>query len=793
MEIYSVLLKGSYMKYNKKGLLNKISNYIINFRLLIIIAFIALTIFAALMINKTNIKSDLTIFLPDYTETKQGLKIMTDEFETYGNAYFIISNIEYEKADELAQKIKNYPLVIDIKFNDTELHYVNSCANISVMFAGSETDAEVIKSYKSIKEMLEKTGYDLTVYTGIDNQYVTKLAQEMIPIIIVITIILVIVLLLTTNSVVEMIICMVVFAVAAVINMGTNFILPYVSGITSAVAVVLQLAIAVDYAIILCKKVEDETKISENYKEGVIVALSKTIVEIVSSSLTTIAGLVCLCLMQFRLGYDMGIVLAKGVLCSLVTVFLLMPGLLYIFRNPIRKTKHKTIVPKIKKFSKFVVNSKCIFAVIFAIIIPFSIILSNKVNYAFADVDINELTQSESREAMHKLYNNFGYESTVALLVPGGDYESEKKIVERIYEIEDVTKVMSIASFEVKNGIALADDVDSKQFAELLGIDYEVSSILFMAHGAENKNYSSIFIDTNAYKVPLYKMLMYSFEKIDEGFVKLTPELEETVNTYRPLLGNAVSQLVGSVHDRIAVTIHAPLDDPASVEKVNKIRNIANEYYDGGVYTFGEITSTKDSRDTYFVDKDLIAILTIVLIFIIVFLSFKSLVGSAILIFVIQTAIWANFGLTYLYGNTPLFLAGMVVTAIQMGATIDYAIVLYNRYQSAKSAGMEKKPAMMRAMGDSFSTIFTSGFIFIICGFLTAFGVEDVYISHIGLLIGQGALISFILIFTALPQLILIFDKWIEKTTIRIRKKSDDDIQQNEDSQIEQIEAKEEQ
>lgn len=753
------------MNYSREGLLYKVSKKIIDFRIIIILLFISLTVFGLVMFNKANVTSDISIFLPDTTETKQGYYIMKDEFAAYGSANFIFLNIEYDTAEKIANDIASFPYVLNVSFDNTELHYNNASANIAVTFTGQGTDENVITTYRNIKEKYKN--YDLTTYTTIDNRYLDKLAKEMGPIIIAVAIFLIVILILTTNSYVIMIICMLMFVIAAILNVGTNFILPYVSSITSSIGIVLQIAISVDYSIILCKKIEEELKTSDNYKDAVAMALSKTIVEITSSSLTTIAGLICLCLMQFKLGYDMGIVLAKGVFFSLITVIFLMPSLIYTLRKPIEKTKHKTIIPKIKKLSKMVINTKCVFAIIFALLIPFSIVFANSVHYSYSDVDVNELVPSENRSAMHILYENFGYETTVAILVPGGDYEAEKEIVNRIKEIDKVKSVLSIASIEIKDGIVLSDSINSRQFAEVLDIDYEVASVLYMAYGVEDSNYSSIFTDANDYKVPLYKMLDYAFKKIDEGFVKLTPNLENLVNSYRPIFDNIIGQLIGPVHDRIAVNFNIKESDPEAIKKVDQIKEIASEYYTERVYTFGEITAANDSLSTYFVDKELIAILTIVVIFIIVFLSFKSIFASVLLILVIQGSIWINFSITYLCGNTPLFVTGMIVTAIQMGATIDYAIVLYNRYLNAKNAGLEKTQAMMRAMGDSFATIFISGFIFVAVGFLVGLGIDDVYVNHVGLMVGQGAAISFILVFSALPQLILIFDKWIEKTTFK--------------------------
>ena len=147
--------------------------------------------------------------------------------------------------------------------------------------------------------------------------------------------------------------------------------------------------------------------------------------------------------------------------------------------------------------------------------------------------------------------------------------------------------------------------------------------------------------------------------------------------------------------------------------------------------------------------------------------TFRTVAGSLLLVFVIQGSIWINFSFPYLMGQSPSFVTYMIVSAIQMGATIDYAIVLMNRYLVLREK-LEKKEAMVEAVNQSFPTVLTSGSILTFAGLIISWHVTDVYVGHIGLAVGRGALTSSILVMTVLPQLLVLCDRLILKTRFRI-------------------------
>jgi len=150
----------------------------------------------------------------------------------------------------------------------------------------------------------------------------------------------------------------------------------------------------------------DETERFPTEYDALIEALAKSIVEISSSSLTTIAGLVALMLMQFRLGYDLGLVLSKSIVCSLITVFLLMPGLIAYCRKPLRVTAHRSHIPQLYGWGRFLMKTKLGFVAIFLVILPMAVCCSSRTEYAFSDSSIDELVHSESRGGA---LNELGY------------------------------------------------------------------------------------------------------------------------------------------------------------------------------------------------------------------------------------------------------------------------------------------------------------------------------------------------------------------------------------------------
>ena len=747
------------------NILKKISRQIVDKRVIIMIAFLAACVYCALSISRVHVNNDITSFLPPDTDTRRGLTIMENEFTTYASANVMLANTTYERASAAAEKIETLEHVTGVTFDNSPAHFVDSAALLTISFDGTSDDENVIGAMNEIRSLT--AGFDTYTSSDIGADLLGEIAQQMVGVVALAAVVIMAVLLFTSRSYFEVVIFLIVFSVAALLNMGTNFWLGEISSITNSIAVILQLALAIDYAIIFSHRYQDEIDRFPTEREALIEALSKSIVEISSSSLTTISGLVALMLMQFRLGYDLGLVLSKGILCSLITVFLLMPGLIASFFRPLRRTTHKSHVPDITGWGRFLMKTRFGFVAVFAIILPLAIWCSSRTEYAFNDAGIDELKYSESRAAARKITGTFANDTTIAVLVPSGNYEAEKQFLRDAAELDNVKTVTGLANIEIEDGKVLTDSYTPRMFSMMLNIDFEEAEMLYAAYGVENGQYQPIFGNAETYSVPLIDMFLFLFEKIDQGIVTLDADSQETLDSLRGELERGEAQLRGENWDRMVITADVPIEGDESVALVNALRSLADgRYGEGACLVIGDVTSAKELADTFNGDSLLINLLTIAFVFIILIFTFRSVVGAALLVFVIQGSIWINFTFPYLTHTRASFVTNMIVSAIQMGATIDYAIVIMSRYLDLKKLHTPQE-AMARAVNESFPTVMTSGTIMTVAGILIAYRVSDVYIGHIGLAVGRGALISVILVLSVLPQLIVLLDKVIEKTTFR--------------------------
>lgn len=746
--------------------LRSVASAIVRGRVIIFLLFAVAAVYCALSLGKVRVNSDLTAFLPPEAETRRCLTVMETEFTTYSSASVMVSNVTYEMAESIRDKIVALDHVTEVGFDNTEAHFTHSSALFSVSFDDGDEAIGPVEDMRRIRGIVEP--YDHYITSEVDNDFSAQLAEEMVSVLLLAAIVIVGVLLFTSRSYFEVVIFGIVFVFAALLNMGTNFWLGEISSITNSIAVIMQLALAIDYAIIFAHRYQDEVNSHPSEQDALVEALAKSISEISSSSLTTVSGLVALTLMQFRLGYDLGIVLSKGILCSMLTVFLLMPGLISLFPHILRRTQHRELIPNIEGWGRFLMKSRILFVLLFALILPFAVLFSGRTEYAFSDSSIDELIESESRTALHKITDTFAPSTSIAVLVPAKDYGKEKSLLNALETLDGVKSATGLANIHIDDDHVLTDSYTPRMFAELLDIDMEQARLLYQAYGLQHEEYQPIFGNAANYSVPLVDMLLFLFEKIDQGAVNLSDVQNEQLNDLRGNLERGVAQLRGESYDRMVLSASVPTEGEDSLSLVETVRSLAGDYYGTDqVLVAGNITSARDLRESYTSDSVLISLLTILFVYLILLFTFKTYAGAAILVFVIQGSIWINFSFPYLMSVRCSFVTNMIVSAIQMGATIDYAIVLMSRYQSLKEHH-EKHDAMALAVNESFPTVLTSGAIMSVAGLLIAYRVSDVYVGHIGLAVGRGALISMILVLSVLPQLIVLFDGLIEKTRFRL-------------------------
>ena len=747
--------------------ITKLARFIVDKRKAFYLVFIAAVLFSAASINKVQVNNDITSYLPPETETRRGLTIMEEEFITLGSANVMVSNVSYDTARELADQLAAVPGVSQVTFDDTQAHYKDSAALFTLSFDGEEADPATVAAMEQVLQVLD--GYDVYPSTQIGRDESASLQKEMTVILAIAAAVIVVVLLFTSKSYMEVPVYLIVFVAAAILNMGTNFIFGTISFITNSIAVVLQLALAIDYAIIFCHRYMEERDNGLDPQEADIAALSKAIVEISSSSLTTISGLVALMLMQLRIGFDMGIVLSKGILCSMLCVFLLMPGLLMLFSGAIDRTRHRDLVPKINFWGKGVVRLRFVLPPIFLVAVVAGAVLSAQCDYVFDANDTDFDNKPDWRIADEKVADTFGASNTIAVLVPRGDYEKEGRILERAAQIPQVTQATGLANIEVEEGRMLTDQMTPRQFSELAGVDIELARLLYQAYGLSVEEYGAIFQDPDDYAVPLIDVFEFLLEQKDKGVVSLTADQARQVDELQEQLDVGLEQLRGEHWSRLVFIADVPTEGEEAQALLEQLRAIAQDEYGDDVILVGNSTNALDLASSFSRDNLKISILTALFVMVILLFTFKSAGLPILLVLTIQGSIWINFSVPVLTDTNLFFLSYLVVSSIQMGATIDYAIVITNRYLELKTL-MDRKQAVVEALSQSFPTILTSGTIMAVAGFLIGGISTDATIGSVGQTLGRGTVTSIILVMTVLPQLLLLGDALIKHTAITLNR-----------------------
>ena len=745
--------------------MEKIATFIVDKRNLFFLLYAFALIFSIVATGWVKVENDITTYLPEDTETRQGLTVMNDNFVTYGTARVMVSNVTYETAENICSDLESIDGVTSVDFDDTTDHYKSASALFSVTFDGTTTDDISVHALHTIRDML--AGYDTYIDTEVGVDTSADLQSEMSVILVLAAIVIVLVLTLTSRSYAEVPVLIMTFGAAALLNMGTNFLCGTISFISNSVTVILQLALAIDYAIILCHRFSDEHE-TKDTREACITALSKAIPEISSSSLTTISGLGALAFMHFGIGRDMATVLIKAILFSLLSVFTLMPGLLMVFSKKIDATRHKNLIPKITFLGKFDVATRFIVPPIFAVVVVVTAVLANKCPYCYSYTDLVTAKQSESQIAHQKIKNTFGVNNMVAVIVPTGDYDSERQLLKDLDSCAEVKSTQGLANIDAMDGYKLADALTPRQMSELAGLDYEVAEALYAAYAVDQNEYGKLISGLGDYKVPLFDMFMFLQREMKDGNITLDGDIQETLDDLFEQLNKAQLQLQSDKYSRLVVYLNLPEESDETMDFLDTMHAMIAKYYSSDTYIVGNSTNVKDLSSSFGEDNMLISVLSALFVVIILLFTFKSAGLPVLLIVVIQGSIWINFSVPTIQHESLYFLGYLIVNSIQMGANIDYAIVISSHYSDLKKE-MRPKEAIITALNEAFPTIFTSGTILAVAGALIGVMTTNPVIAAIGTCLGRGTVISIVLVMAVLPQILLIGDTIVERTSFDVK------------------------
>lgn len=758
--------------------LKKIPEGIVKLKWVFLVLFVALSIFGAVMIPHTKINYDLTGYLPANCDSSTALELLKKEFDDKGMAYVMVKDVTPEKAGEIKTRLEKVEGVATVTYVES-MNYKNNSALYTVTLKDYDSTAGAFDAVKDVIDALSDEKAYLSGQSAFS--YYTKLEteQSIMKLGIAIVVIILLVMLFTSKTYFELIVLILVFGAAMAINMGTNFL--FVNGISyiaNLVALVLQLALSLDYSIILLHRYMEERDNGEDAKTATVTALTKGLPEILSSSLTTVAGLAALMLMTLSIGAEIGLSLAKGIVVSMATVIFFMPALLVIFDKPIQKTRHKSFVPNVTKPARAIVKARKVIVPAFLLIAILAGVAQGFNKYSF-NYNSGSLIVAPKKVIEE---TGFGTLNSLVVVVPKGDAEKERQLVKYVesFDLIDKSQTTALATINVYSFVDpntteklyLTDEVSKKDIGNLIDkipSDAGVNPLIIkpIIEGWFDdyvKNYLPEGTKPSKAKVRLIDLLDFAVrEKFDaiSRFIGDDPEKLAYLEQIKQI-SFAKANLESENYSRITFNINGGVEDDDVFELVKTLKSGVSDFYEER-YITGESVVCYEMSEYFMKDNLMVCLFTDLFILVILLITFRNISLPIILILAIQGGIFINFAIPFLSKTSISFIGYLIISAIQMGATIDYAIVLTNRYRGIRKDFTDRYDAMAAATNAVFPTILTSGVILTATGFVMSMLSSGV-VAQLGLLLGVGTLTSIIIVLFVLPSLLLVTEKVVDKT-----------------------------
>lgn len=720
----------------------KAAKMIVKYRVFILIAVLLIAAWSGSCIGKTKINYDLNRYLDDDTMTKRALQVMEEEFGSTEQLRVMFVDLDEDTLADYIALLNDRPEIL-AALHDGETGVAQEEDVTYQLVSLTLTDCDPVAEVKELRSLFPEAG---TYYVGgsaasqLDVQ--NSVAEEMPRVMVISLAVVIAVLLLTSHAWLEPLVILLVLAISIVINLGTHFVFPDVSFITFAVSAILQLALSIDYAIMLLHTYHDCRDEGSAPQEAMINALAQCFMRVSSSALTTVAGLLSLLFMSFTIGFDIGLALSKGILISMLSVFLLMPAVTLIFEKPLRLTRHKPLSLGGQHLAKGIYKARKPIAVLMILLVAAGAVLQSVTSYTFTDGSAKGESQA--------INSVFGTSTPLALLIPGGtedeDYDTQRALVERLQAITvDGQPAIRDISAMVTTGAEALKYYTPQEVSELTGMNSLVINLFFRAQGFG----ASVRAD----------QLLAATEGLDTG--------GETIQPLKAALDQANTAFHGPHYDRILLELSVSSTHKSLIPLIDQILDEVRAVYGDDFYMTGIPMSTYDIGNAFQGDLLKVNLITFLAILLIVTLSFRSIRLPLLLVFVIEGAIWITMGSSYLFGQPIFFISYLICVSIQMGATIDYGILLSDQYLSIRREGLPTSEALAAAMKRALPTILTSGIILITAGYIIGQRCSVFYIADIGALLSRGALVSVILILTLMPALLALCDRWIVKNLRR--------------------------
>ena len=676
-----------------------LADFIVDHNRIIAGIVIVMVVFCLFISSFVKINYDLTTYLPEFAPSKIAIEKMRDTFGYPGTGRLMLKDVslyeaksykdQIEKVDGVDQIIwcdltnSIYTSSEFVDYDAIEDYYKDGCAVMDVTFQEGDTSKKTHAAIDSIEEIIGDKGY-IVGMAPTNKTTEETVEKEMTMVLVVSTFLLFLILLLTTGSYFEPVVFLTVIGAAVAINKGTNMMLGTISYITNNIMVVIQMATSMDYSIFLLDSYERERENGLEKVPALKAGLMTTIRTVLSSSLTTYFGFVVLVLMKFKIGFDLGFVMSKSIICSLLMVIFFMPSLLLLFSDVIDKTKHRELLPDFEGFAK-VIRRISPFVLAAVLLMAPGLMMAQSMNdFRFGPDSTSIGDRMPLYHKTEEINERFGRSNLIVAIFPNEGSVKEKELVDELEDKEYVKKVMGMSAYLPEG---MYEDILPRSLTEMF------------------------------HKDGFSRLLIYIRTKPEsEASYRYTDEIEATITSY---------------------------------------------YGEENTYIAGNTPTTKDMESILNQDYTMVNTLAIICIFMIVAISFKSPIVPVAAMIPIMAAIYLNMTVPYLQGRELIFIAYAVVSCVQLGSTIDYAILCIDNYSRVRKKEPDKHKAVIRMTRISFPSMLTSGGILTVCGYVVYFLSTGPAIREVGHLIGRGAILSVFFVTTLMPSILMIIDPFV--------------------------------
>lgn len=687
----------------------KFGKAVVKLRHAILVIALILIIPSAIGMAKTHVNYDMLSYLPSDMESVKGQDLLMDEFHKGGFSILVLENMktddvtklkkDIEKVDHVEsivnlQDVVNPSIPISMYPKVVQDNIDNKNATMLVTFYDTGiSDEHTLNAVDQIRKISNKDTY-VAGMTSMVLDLKNIAETEEIKYVAVAVALSLLVMMLLLDSYVAPFLFLLSIGMAILYNMGSNIMFGEISYITKAIAAVLQLGVTMDYSIFLWHSYMEKLDNGIEPKPAMAEAINATLISVTGSSVTTIAGFLALCFMTYKMGMDLGLVMAKGVVFGVVCSVTVLPVLILFFTKTLQKTRHKTLIPSADRLSRKLTSRYGIYILCFGLLLAPAL-------YGYA-------------------HTNTSYDLTKMVVGDGKDIDKEmvpfytaNKKLSKDFGINTSYIIIADANMSAKDGRAMSEEIkDVKGVKSVLGVDGMLGSA----------------IPRNM--------------------------LPDELNT----------SMRSDKHQMILVNSKYRISTDEVNRQVTQVNSIVHKYDKNGS-VIGEAPSTKDLIQLTSKDFQVVNWISIGLVFLIIFFVLRSISLPFILILVIELAIYINMGICGFTGVELPFLVPVCVTTIQLGSTVDYAILMSTRYKTERMGGLSKRESIDIAVRTSLPSIMTSALGF----FASTFGVSkysNVYlISTMCSLMARGAIISMITVIFLLPSMLMAFDRIICKTT----------------------------